>query len=476
MEIERRIFRNTFVMTVGQGIVQLVNLCFVIYFARVFGAGTLGDYSFAMAIGALCSIFVSLGTHSLAIKSISQDIATEIKIIGSLIPFEIITGSIIFISVFVFLEFVPIGNRLYAMILLILAYNIIIKWTDLLCTRFQAREKMGYVAYADVIRQILRVTFGFLLIWQLNDPVAAIGVFPVCALFVLIWMMYATTKQYGAMPLSINLRAFKELVIKAWPYGSLILMGILYERLGIIFLTFMHSEVTVGYFTMAERLVVALGIIHAMFISSIFPAMTRLVAHEKKIMPVLAVRCLRLVLVFVLPAASLLFLLSDEVIAVLYGDEFDQSVIILQIVSWVLVFRGLNSYLSMLAIAEDNQSYLSKIKFSALLFFVVISVPLVYLESAEGLSYSILLSEIFLSALLLLLFRKASYFLGLIAIMWRTLLVCVVLIAVGMTFIEQPLFYRLVILSVTLVVAMISMGAIKYHDLRFLRDILFDSK
>ena len=80
MKIERRIFQNTFVMTIGQGVVQLVNLCFVIYFARVFGAGTLGDYSFAMAIGALCSIFISLGTHSLAIKSISQDIAIEKKI------------------------------------------------------------------------------------------------------------------------------------------------------------------------------------------------------------------------------------------------------------------------------------------------------------------------------------------------------------------------------------------------------------
>lgn len=463
-------------MTIGQGVVQLVNLCFVIYFARVFGAGTLGDYSFAMAVGALCSIFISLGTHSLAIKSISQDITTEKKLIGSLIPFELITGSIIFISAFVVLHYIPIENGLCMMILLILAYNIVIKWTDLLSTRFQAREKMDYVAYADVIRQILRVTFGFLLIWQLNDPVMAIGVFPFCALFVLIWMMYATTQHYGAVKLVVNLRVFKDLVLKAWPYGSLILIGILYERLGIIFLTFIHSEVTVGYFTSAERLVVALGIIHTMFISSIFPAMTRLAVHDQDIMPVLAVRCLRLVLVFVLPAASLLFLFSGEVIETLYGGEFKKSVIILQIVSWVLVFRGLNSYLSMLAIAEDNQSYLSKIKFSALLFFIVISVPLIYLEGAVGLAYSILASEILLSVLLFLLFRNVSYFLGLLAIMWRTVLACIVLIAVGMIVIEQPFFYRLVILTTTLVVAMVSLGAIKYHDLRFLRNILFENK
>jgi len=222
-------------------------------------------------------------------------------------------------------------------------------------------------------------------------------------------------------------------------------------------------------------LVVAVGIIHTMFISSIFPAMTRLAANEKNIMPVLAVRCLRLVLVFVLPAASLLFLFSSEVIELLYGDEFRQSIIILQIVSWILVFRGLNSYLSMLAIAEDNQSRLSKIKFSALLFFILIAVPLIYMKSSVGLAYAILLSEIYLSALLFFLFKQASYFFALVGTMWRTALACAVLIIVGIIFKEQPVFQRLVIVSLTLLLAMVSLGAIKYHDLTFLRDILSGS-
>ena len=472
MEVEKRIFRNTFVMTVGQGAVQLVNLCFVIYFARVFGAGTLGNYSFAMAIGALCSIFISLGTHSLAIKSISRNKEDEKRIIGSLIPFEILTGLTIFLAAYLILKVFPLNDQQQAMVLLIIAYNTLIKWTDLFCTRFQARENMNYVAYADVARQILRVSCGFILIWQLNDPVAAIGVFPICAFIVLIWMINATKKYYGEVPIIFSLNNFKELILKAWPYGSVILIGILYERLGILLLTIMQSEEVVGFFTSAERLVVAIGIIHTMFISSIFPAMMRLSAQDRLSMSVLAVRCMRLVVVFVLPAASLLFLFSREIIALLYGEEFKQSVNIMQIVAWILVFRGINSYLSMLTIAQDKQSFLSKIKFAALIFFIFIAIPFISFKSGVGLAYAILVSELFLCAMLVSSFRKVSYFSDLMLTIWRILLVCLVLIVMGFIFAHQTFLWRLTIFSFTFVVLVFMLGAIKYHDLKYFREIL----
>lgn len=475
MEIERRIFRNTFVMTIGQGVAQLVNFSFVVYFARVFGAGTLGDYSFAMAIGALSSIFISLGAHSLALKNISQDLNVEKKLVGSLIPFEVLTGVFIFTGAFIFCELLPMSNRLQGMILIIVAYNVIVKWTGLFCTRFQAREEMSFVAYSDIVRQILRVVFGFILIWKLNDPVAAISVFPICALFVLIWLIHVSIQKYGPLIINFSLNVAKELVINSWPYFSLIIISILYDRLGIILLTFMHSKLEVGYFTSAERLVVAAGVLHAMFVSAIFPAMTRLAVHDKQAMSVLAVRCLRLLLMFTIPAATLLFIFSKEIITILFGGDYIKSIVVLQIVSWALVFRGLNSYLIMLAIAEDYQSNLSKVKFIALLLFVTTALPLVYLMSHMGLAYSILISEVFLSIILCFMLKNTSYFLGLLSTMWKPIIVSIILILVGTIFSQQYFIVRLFILFLTLLVGMIALGAIRYHDLVFLNNILFGS-
>ncbi len=475
METERKIFRNTFVMTIGQGVAQIVNFIFVVYFARIFGAGTLGDYSFAMAIGALSSIFISVGTHSLALKSMSQDLNVEKKIIGSLAPFEVLTGICIFCIAFIVCELIPMSDRLYSMILLIVAYNIVVKWTGLFCTRFQAREEMSFVAYSDIVRQVLRVIFGLILIWQLHEPVAVIAVFPVCALFVLVWLVYVSVQRYGALITNFSIGEIKELVINAWPFFSLIIISILYERLGIILLTFMHSEEAVGYFTSAERLVVAAGMLHVMFVGAIFPAMTRLAVQDRSTMIVLAVRCLRLLLIFTLPLAALLFIFSKEIITLLFGGEFVKSIAVFQVVSWVLVFRGLNSYLIMLAIAEDYQSDLSKVKLVALLFFVVVAVPLVYIKSHIGLAYSLVFSEAFLSIALCLLLKNTSYFTNLFSSIWKPVSVSVMLVLAGLFFSQQLIFERLVIIFITLIVSMVSFGVIKYHDLVFLKNILFGS-
>ena len=471
METERKILFNTFALTVGHGIAQLANLAFVIYFARVFGADKLGEYSFAMAIGGLVSIFTSFGTISLAVKQITQAPITEQKLLGALMPMLGVAGILVIVTTIVLGQFLDISSEAYAMLVTIGIYHVALNWTSLIGTRYHARELMAYVAGVDAIQNILRLLFGVSLIWLFKEPIVAIGAFPVCAIAALTWLFVAAAGRFGSISFSVNVGTAKTLIVQAWPYFSLVLLNVLYARLGIVYLTIMKPEAAVGYFASAERLVVAAGLLHSMFLGAVLPSMTRLAAHNPKATENLAARSLRLLLIVTLPAATLLHLLSNDIIRQLYGAGFEPSVIVLEIVSWSLVLRGLCGYFSVLAIANDLQKELSKIRLVSLIVLVALAVPLVYMMSYVGLAYAMVGADTFLATMMYFQLRHKVTGIRLVNAMWRTGLACGSLFLVQVLFAEQSTVIRFTALPAILLATLVLVGAVRSQDLKYLRRI-----
>ena len=73
MEIERRILRSTSIILSAGLVSQLANFAFVVYFARAYSPEVFGEYSFALSLGSLSAIFVSLGTNRLLLRKCSEE-------------------------------------------------------------------------------------------------------------------------------------------------------------------------------------------------------------------------------------------------------------------------------------------------------------------------------------------------------------------------------------------------------------------
>jgi O-antigen/teichoic acid export membrane protein len=84
MGVKGVVFKNTLVLGVGKAIGDIGIILFLIYFSRSFGQDALGQYAFAMAIGGLTSIFVSLGLNSYSIRAISKDKRRGPEMVGQI--------------------------------------------------------------------------------------------------------------------------------------------------------------------------------------------------------------------------------------------------------------------------------------------------------------------------------------------------------------------------------------------------------
>lgn len=472
METERRIFFNTFVLTVGHGAAQLFNFALIVYFARIFGADTLGEYSFAMAIATLLSVFVSLGTNSLALREIAHDRGMESEIIGTLIPFQVLAGLALMIGIVVFGQIFSMSGTFYGMLVLMALSRLILRWTGLIIVRFRARELTAHASTAEATRNLLQFVCGAALIWLFMDPLLAIGVFPLSAFAVYVWLYVTAVRRFGEIRLRLDPRRVKALIIAAWPYFSILMLGVFYDRLGVILLRMLESQSAVGYFASAERLVVAASLLHAMFVSAVFPAMARLSGQDEGAMAILAARCLRLLFVLTLPLATLLYLFSEDIILLLFGIEFRESVLVLKILAWALVIQGINGYFGVLAMALNDTAVLARTRFAAFVAFAVLAVVLIHMFSYVGLALAIVAAETLMMGTIYVVVRRKIHSLRIVAAAWQTLLACAIAVVAGAWLAAEPTVLRLSALPLILLVGMVAVRAVQVHDLRFLLQIL----
>jgi PST family polysaccharide transporter len=471
METEHRILRNTAMLAGGHILAQLANFGFVIYFARTFGAETFGAYSVAMAVGGLLSGFVSFGTATLATKAISRQNDADVDLFSRLVPFHASTGSFVFAILVLFAWLGPLTQPASGLLVIVGGFQILVIGIHLFAARFDGREMMGYSAFAESGLRVLVLFAGCTVILFTPDPLLAAFSLPVSAALVLVVLAKISNRRFGPIQWDLDVGKSRALVVQAWPYFSVTILGIIYARIGVLLLRVLDTETAVGLFSSAERLIIPVIAVLGTLIAAAFPAISRAGATAHEEMEVLVNRALRLLIVLVLPLATLMFLFSPDIIHVLYGDLFSGSEIVLKIVSWAMVFKLLNMFLSMLCISLDQQAVLSRINFVTLLVYILLATALISKASFIGLSLAFLFTEVLVFTLVFAWLRREPVSLHLLRATWRTVLSCAIAAFLSTSLYQFSLEVRLPLTLVLIAAALVLSGAVRFNDLRYLRKI-----
>src|SRR3989344_7556164 len=95
-------------------------------------------------------------------------------------------------------------------------------------------------------------------------------------------MAYALRHYFGNLIRNFNASLIKPILLTAWPFGLLGIMGIINLNTDIIMLGWMRSPEEVGYYSAAQKLIQILYVIPTLLAVSLFPAMARAVEHNRE--------------------------------------------------------------------------------------------------------------------------------------------------------------------------------------------------
>lgn len=472
LRTDRLIFKNTAFLTLGKALGDLCSFAFMVFFARAFGADIVGAYAFAMSLGGLLSILVGLGLNTLMVREVSRDKRQNAKYVGGLLVVQSVMALAVWLLIWL-VAWAGFDDDTRVIVLLIGSYQILYKLALLFSTTFKAHEEMEYSALLEFSHRLIILALGVAgaLIWK--SPAITLAAYPFSALIIVVMGLLLCISRYGFPDLAVDYRFIKNAIVSSMPFFLTITLLQFYDRAGVLLLTFFQGKEAVGIFSVPDRLLTTILAALAIFASAIFPAMSRLLEHSKDNLLELYERCIRIILVTVLPIATILYILSEEVILLLFGKQFEASVPVLKIMCWALLFSGLNYVLSTFLVACHYHKQQVRMLTFIYALYLGVCLALIPKYSHIGLAYTRLGADGLLCAFYLAYISKRIHAVSLIKIAAAPVLSSFLLIGASHFMIGMSLWHTAPCLLVLSIASLSVFKGIHLSDLIYVRKVIF---
>jgi PST family polysaccharide transporter len=395
----QRVLRNASVLSTAQ-IVQLASMTlWTAIIARYVGPEAYGIYAYAQSTVLILLIFVNLGLDQLLVRDVAAHVNEGALYRLHALRIKTVLGLLI-LGTFLAINLIEYSVTQFELVLLIVTINGFVAATGMIfVSLINAREAMHYSAIAQSANALLTLLTGALVVW-LGGSFVAILWFSLAATAVstvLSWLaarrLYADTRDQSHS-ISASWRATIALAVKSIPFGSLVLISVLFANSMTILLKQLgSSDATIGYFAAAMRIYSMAIVIPAMLAEALMPTLSRMYAESKPRFARMFEFAWRYMFLIVAPMTVGLWVAADGILLLIYGPRFAQATHYLEILS-LLLLGSLGSVTgrAMLAMNRQRQSVVIFASTSALT--VVVGAWAIAQSGAEGASWAMVLGSL----------------------------------------------------------------------------------
>lgn len=387
-------------------VVQMVLSLFVgILTARYLGPGNYGLINYGNAYVGFFTALCNLGLNSVIIKEFVDHPNEQGEAIGSVLLMRFISSvlsSTVIISIVSIIDHdEPITIAVVALCSLGLVFQIF----ETFNFWFQNQYKSKITSLAILVAYL--ITSGYKIILLILGKSIQWFAFATSVDYIILAIaLFIAYKQNRGPRLRFSLSKSKSLLKVSYNYILSSMMVAVYGQTDKLMLKQMLDENAVGYYSTATALCAMWTFVLTAIIDSMFPTILRLaekdrVAYERKN------RQLYAIVFYVCFFVSICFVLFGRfAIGILYGEAFLPAASVLNVLTWYTAFSYLGVARDAWVISEGKQRYLKYMYGCAALMNVIINTALIPVMGAVGAALASLLTQIFTSIVLPLLFRE----------------------------------------------------------------------
>ena len=395
----RKYFANTSWL-LGERVLRMVISLFVgIYVARYLGPERYGLLSYSVSFVWLFSSLAAFGLNNIIVRELVKNPEQRNSLLGTVFWLKVFGTFLMAIAITVALQFFEDDQQTYCMIFLI-ALGFLFQTTNVIELYFQAQVQSKFIVRAQVVQMLITSLFKIYLIWtqakliwfafalMLDQAVAA-------ALFLIMYRWKIDLFPFFFFQWK---RALK-LMDGAWPLIFSGMMVLLYMKIDQVMLKEMLNTKAVGVYAAAVKLCEAWYFIPSAIMASLFPAIieSRKESEEKyknRVQKIYEMMVWGAILVAI-PTTFL----ADWLIQVLYGENFQDSAIVLKIYIWTFVFVSLGVASSHWLVAENLEKYALIRSLLGAILNISLNWYLIPIYGITGAAYATLITQLFVSYL-----------------------------------------------------------------------------
>jgi len=404
MNTVKRVTKNFLSLGISKIISQVITFVVIIYLARVLGPANFGKISFAQVVILYFMLISDLGLTTLGVREIARDKDDINNYVNNLVTLRLL---LTIFSFCLMLGFVSIIHKSAEVKYLIIFYGLsLFPFALGLEWLFRGIERMEFIGISMILNKISYGILIFALVRNagnlLTIPFFWVGGNVVGVMF----LIYIFIKYFGKIRLKFNFSLSKNLMKKALPMGTAIIMTQIYYNFDTIMLGFMKEDRVVGWYNAAYKIIFFIWAFIPLFIDTVFPLISRYYKESKEKLKTLISSSTRLLSTIALPIGVGGTILAKPIMNFLYpGGKFDNGIIVFQILIWSIVIISVRCIYEQSFLACDREKrYLLGVIIGAITN-IGLNAILIPLFSLTGAAIATVISELTFSLYMLFYFR-----------------------------------------------------------------------
>lgn len=312
-----------------------VGLIVGVWVARYLGADQFGVMNYAIALTGLFGSIASLGLNSIVIRDLIKSPSTANTTIGTAFILHIIGGVLAFILATSTIFIIRPNDSEAIQAVIILSIIPVFRASDVVKYWFESQTKSKHIV---LIENISFIIFSFIKLMLIITK-SSLMIFVWVALFeiILVATLLLALFHFHVMNIVKLTATFKKsttLLKESWPLILGAVASTINMRLDQVMLGSMINNSVVGNYSVAVRISEIWLMAPTIIGASVFPTIVaaKLESEEKYRRHILTIA--KYMAIFTLPIALLISIASNDIVAILYGNNFTQAGEFLSIHIW----------------------------------------------------------------------------------------------------------------------------------------------
>jgi O-antigen/teichoic acid export membrane protein len=358
----------------------IMALVSTVLLTRYLGVDGYGDFTAALIYVGIFVVFFDLGTYTLLVRQLSQQLAPAHELIGKALLLRCgISLAVIAVAAPLPFLFYPGADReqLRFAILIALPAVAFHAVATTIGAIFQARLKLDRLAVAEIVSQLALVSLIIALVAAERSFYAIVAATVVGAA-VNAAVILLLARRLVPLSLRVDVPYWRRLFLDSLPLGLALVINVIYFRLDALLLSVLKESEDVGLYGLAWRFLETVTPFAYFFVAALFPLLSGAAADgnrdairdlSRRAFDVLALGA-----IFVVAAIAAT---SPGVVEFVAGADFDRAATPLRIVIVGAGLSFMNTYLAYLLIAVDRQRSFFWLSLATLVFNVVLNLALI---------------------------------------------------------------------------------------------------
>jgi O-antigen/teichoic acid export membrane protein len=465
--------KNILWLLVSQGLSWIVSLFLLILAPKKLDAQGFGRWQFVVAYTALFVLIGSLGSYAYLVRQIAQDRTTLGPLVLTSMRLKVVIG--LLLSVVALGLAYLLGYRGETLVLIAISCGgmMLQLQNDVLAAGLGSMERLASPAMWMTAQVWVGSLLGALVL-LLDGPLWAF-----VASFAIAWTVplvanFYTLRPHLHPPPGQHFRhmAWRPIVAGGLPLVLLTVLNTIYGSIDIPILDKISGSEVVGWYGVAYKWVALPIFITTIVGWAFFPRMSALATTSEREFAAWANRGIRLALFATIPASVGMILVADDLLHLIYGHQYDESIALTQILSIHIPLVALTTLLVSALIASNRQNRYLFVAMTAAIFNPILAIVAItitdhrYGNGAIGAAIVTVITEVFITVGAIVM--RCPYVLDrhTVSFASRCALAAAAMAGVTLLFTDSGLFVEASVGGATYAVASIALGTVSASRIR----------